>query len=81
MGIIALLGLGAWVAVGLPFTTPYLWLGVLAVVAQGMLVGMGTKPVLVKLTAGDASVRWRWPVTALLNAVVIYGIFGVMQAY
>ncbi|MEZ4320398.1 MAG: hypothetical protein R3F61_23160 [Myxococcota bacterium] len=80
MGIIGLLGLGAWVAVGFPITTVYLWLGVLAVVAQGALVGMGTKPVLVKLADGDTSVRWRWPVTAGLNAALVYGIFGIMHA-
>ncbi len=80
MGFIGLLGLGSWVAVGLPVGTVYLWLGVLAVVLQGALVGMGTKKVLVKLSEGDASVRWRWPVTAALNALLVYGIFGIMHA-
>jgi hypothetical protein len=80
MGIIGLLGVGAWVAVGLPLGTVYLWLGVAAVVLQGALVGMGTKRVLVALADGDASVRWRWPVTALLHAVLVYGIFGIMHA-
>lgn len=81
MGVIALLGLGAWFMAGLPASTPYLWAGVAAVVAQGALVGMGTKPVLVALTAGDASVRWRWPVMAGLHAALVGAIFGLMQAY
>ena len=81
MGIIGLLGVGAWFAVGFPLGTPYLWLGVLAVVLQGMLVGMGTKPALVKLSEGDADARWRWVVAAGLNAALVYGIFGVMQAF
>ena len=80
MGFIGLLGVGTWFAVGLPIGTVTMWLGVLAVVLQGALVGMGTKKVLVKLAEGDASVRWRWPVTALLHAILVYGIFGIMHA-
>lgn len=81
MGIIGLIGVGAWIAVGLPLTTPYLWAGVLAVVVQGMLLGMVTKPALVKLAAGETDAAWRWVAGAVANAVVIYGIFGVMQAF
>lgn len=80
MGIIALLGLAAWGAIGLPITTFYLWAGVGALVVQGALVGMLTKPALVALAGGDASAKGRWVAAAVLNAVVIYGIFGLMQA-
>lgn len=80
MGFIGLLGIAAWVLIPMPLTTPYLWIGVAAVVAQGALVGMGTKPVLVALTAGDASVRWRWPVMAGVHLALVLAIFGLMQA-
>ncbi|MCA9567206.1 MAG: hypothetical protein KC656_05165 [Myxococcales bacterium] len=80
MGIVALIGGGAWVAAGFPLATPYLWAGVLALVLQGALVGMLTKPALVRLADGDAEARWRWVAAAVANVVIVYGIFGVMQA-
>jgi hypothetical protein len=81
MGVIGLLGLGAWAMSGLPITLPYLWAGVLAVVAQGALVGMGTKPALVALAAGDSSASWRWTAVATANLLLIVGIFGAMQVW
>jgi len=81
MGIVGLLGLGSWVAAGLPVTTPYLWVGVAAVVGQSVVAVKGTKPTLIQLAAGDAGVRWRWPVSALASALIVWGIFGLMQAF
>ena len=80
MGIIGLLGIGSWVMVGFPVTTLYLWAGVVAVVAQAMLVVKGTKPVLVALSEGDAAVRWRWPIFAFAQVVLVYGIVFVMMS-
>lgn len=80
MGFIAILGLVTWGVLGMPLATPYLWAGVAALVVQGALVGMLTKPALVALAAGDASAKGRWVMAAVANAVVIYGIFGLMQA-
>jgi hypothetical protein len=80
MGIIGLIGLGAWFMSGFPLTTVYLWLGVVAVVAQGAMTGMLTKPALVKLASGDDSAKWRWVMAASVNAVIVLGIFGVMEA-
>jgi len=81
MGIVGLLGLGSWIAAGLPVATPYLWAGVAAVVGQSAIAVKGTKPTLIQLAAGDASVRWRWPVSALASAFIVWGIFGMMQAF
>lgn len=80
MGINSLLGIVVWVLMGIPLTAIYPWLGVGALIVQGALVGMLTKPALVSLAAGDDSARFKWVLAAVLNAVVIIGIFGAMQA-
>lgn len=80
MGVNSLLGIVVWVLMGIPLTTLYPWLGVAALVVQGMLVGMLTKPALVTLAAGDDSARFKWVLAAVLNAALIIGIFGAMQA-
>lgn len=80
MGIVGLIGIAQWWLMGLPLTTIYLWLGVVALVAQGIWVGRMTKPALIKLAASDDSAVWSWVAAAAVNAVIIYGIFGAMQA-
>lgn len=80
MGINALLGIAMWVMLGLPIGTLYLWVGVAALVVQGMVVGMATKPALVALADGDEGARFKWVVAAVVNAVIIIGTFGAMQA-
>ena len=54
--------------------------GRLALVGQGIWVGKMTKPALIKLAASDSSAVWNWVGAAVVNAVIIYGIFGAMQA-
>ena len=80
MGIIALLGIGAWIGAGLPITKITMWLGVVALVVQGMAVGKLTKPALIALGGGDTEAKWRWVIAAVVNAVIVFGIFGAMQA-
>ena len=80
MGLIGLIGIGAWITSGLPITTAYLWIGVLAVIFQGALIGMVLKPTLIALTLGNSSARWRWVGVALVHSLLIGAMVGLMQA-
>lgn len=79
MGLIGLLGLGVWGATGMPLTTVYLWIGVLVWIGHGMWAGMANKPTLVALAAGHKP-KLPWVAVALVNAVLVNGVFGLMQA-
>ncbi len=81
MGIIALLGLAAGYALGLPLHAPILWIGIVMVVLQGAVVGMLTKPALTQLAAGDASAKQRWVGAALANALIVGAAFMLMRMY
>jgi hypothetical protein len=80
MGVVGLLGIGAWVAAGFPVTTWYLWIGVVVWIGHGVWAGKANKPTLVALSEGR-SPQLHWVVVALVNAVLVNGVFGLMQSY
>ncbi|MBW2253113.1 MAG: hypothetical protein JRI25_00785 [Deltaproteobacteria bacterium] len=79
-GLIGVIGVAMWVAIGLPLATWWMWAGLAAVVGSGVLIARFIKPSLAGLREGDRTRRWWWVGFALFHWLWISAIFGIMQS-
>ncbi len=78
-GLSLVFGVAMWVMLRWPLTTWWLWAGVVAVAAQGMIVARGIKPATTALVAGDTRKKWLWVGWSIVHWGWITGIFYIMQ--
>ena len=78
-GLLGLMGIVMWFMLPWPMSAPWLWIGLVAVIGSGGIIGRGIKPALASLKTGDDAMKGRWLSMALIHWLLIIFAFAAMH--